>query len=452
MVIQRTVFSRLRLALSCALLLLVFAGVAQGQALLDQRAFASAERAWQPIAARPAVQPECAVDPRVSHTGQDGSLRVGCRRAIEYGGWVRTVDGVTAGTWYRFDAYYRAEKMVNEARTVVARLDWRGADGERTGPPDYVYHAEALADGWRHIWSLAPAPENTRTVRIDLQSGWRPGGTVWWDELKLAAAAPPAPRHVRIATLHHAAQGNTSAQQNVDEYCTWIDRAAKSKPDVIVLPEAMTAVGTGLTYAQVAEPIPGPTSARLGEKARQYHCYIEACYDERDGEGVYNTAILIDREGKIVGKYRKTYVPREEIEAGITPGDAYPVFDTDFGRVGMMICWDVHYVEPTQQLALNGAEIVLLPIWDGYESLMKARAIENHVFLVTCAYGNQSWIVDPNGEVVATTADEAGKEIAVADVDLSHRYLDGWLGDMRARFFKEHREDLRKDTSGGLPR
>jgi predicted amidohydrolase len=291
---------------------------------------------------------------------------------------------------------------------------------------------------------VVPAPKTAASLRIELFFGWRPGGTVWWDDLKLAQVDPPAPRKVRLATVHYAAQGNKSAQANVEDYCKQIDLAAEAKPDVIVLPEAMTAVGTGLPYDRVAEPIPGPTSERLGQKAREHHCYLVACYDERDGKGVYNTAVLIDRQGKIVGKYRKTYIPREEIEAGITPGDSTPVFDTDFGKVGMMICWDVHYVEPAQQLALKGAEVILMPIWDGYETLMKARAIENHVYLVTCAYGNPSWVIDPEGQVLAEAKEGDAKTYAVAEVDLTQRpYYNIWLGDMRARFFKEHREDLR---------
>jgi predicted amidohydrolase len=183
----------------------------------------------------------------------------------------------------------------------------------------------------------------------------------------------------------------------------------------------------------------------LGELAKKHNCYIEACYNERDGQGVYNTAVLIDRSGEIAGKYRKLYVPREEIESGITPGLEVPVFDTDFGRVGMMICWDVQYVGPAQLLALRGAEVILLPIWGGNEALIRARAIENQVFVVTSGYDVQSWIIDPEGKTLAVASPVEGEEsaIAVAEVDLNRRYVDPWLGNMRARLMKEHREDLR---------
>jgi len=411
--------------------------------LLDDTEFVALRSAWQPYAPREEIRPACAIDPDVSRSGRGGSLRVTCQDTVQYGGWVRTVEGIKAGTWYRFEAHYRPEGVRSEERAVAARLDWRAEDGERVGQPDYVFHGAEAGNGWRHVWALVPAPSGAAAVRLELLLGWSPGGRVWWDDVRLAEADAPGPRLVRVATIHHRPSGNSSAEANIEEFCAWVDRAARAKPDIICLPEGMTMVGTGLTYDQVAEPIPGPTSERLAQKAREHNCYLVACYNERDGLGVYNTAILLDRKGKLVGKYRKAYVPREEVEGGVTPGDQCPVFDTDFGRVGLMICWDVQYVEPAQQMALKGAEIIFLPIWGGNETLMKARAIENHVFIVSCGYDAPSWVVDSEGKVLAEASGEGERAIAVTEIDLNRRCLDPWLGDMRARFVKEHRDDLR---------
>ena len=98
-----------------------------------------------------------------------------------------------------------------------------------------------------------------------------------------------------------------------------------------MFPEATSAVDTGLSYAEVADTIPGSITEQYGELARKKNCYIVAGIDEREGAAVYNSAVLIDRKGRVAGKYRKVYIPREEIEVGITPGKDYPVFDTDFG-------------------------------------------------------------------------------------------------------------------------
>jgi predicted amidohydrolase len=164
---------------------------------------------------------------------------------------------------------------------------------------------------------------------------------------------------------------------------------------------------------------------------------------EREGHTVYNAAVVFDRGGNLIGKYRKVYLPREEIEAGVTPGNAYPIFQTDFGRVGVMICWDVQYTDPSRALALQGAEIILMPIWAGSELLEKARAYENHLFLVTSSYDEHTEIIDPNGEVVVKSP-QLGTP-AITTIDLNRRYLDPWLGDMRGRLVKEVRLDVKAE-------
>ena len=162
---------------------------------------------------------------------------------------------------------------------------------------------------------------------------------------------------------------------------------------------------------------------------------------ERDGNAVYNTAVLIGRKGELVGKYRKVYLPYDEPDDGVTPGTEYPVFDTDFGRVGMMICWDSAYADPARALALKGAEILLMPIWDGIQTVVKARGMENGVFLVTSSYGDPSFVQDPMGEILAST-NEAGAA-ATATIDLNKRYDWGYnLGNLHLRLSKEMRLDL----------
>jgi len=209
---------------------------------------------------------------------------------------------------------------------------------------------------------------------------------------------------------------------------------------VILLPEGITIIGTGKTFADVAETVPGPTTATLGELAKRHASYVVAGIYEREGEILYNTAVLIDRQGNLAGKYRKVYLPESEIEGGLTPGNDYPVFTTDFGKVGLMICYDVFYSDPAHALARQGAEIILLPIWGGDETLAKARAIENMVFLVTSGYDHPTYIMDPTGTRLASAPHNG--DVAMATVDLTKRYWDQQLGDMRAHRVKEQRVDL----------
>jgi predicted amidohydrolase len=244
---------------------------------------------------------------------------------------------------------------------------------------------------------------------------------------------------VHVVTVNLRPHDTTSAADSLARFVDLV-RARVQHADLLVLPEGVTEIGNGKTYLDLAEPVPGPSTATLGALARDLHTYLVAGIVEREGPAAYNTAVLIDRSGALIGKYRKVYLPREEIEGGLTPGDSYPVFDTDFGRLGLLICWDIQYPDPARALALGGAEILVLPIWGGNATLGHARAIENSVFLVSSGYDYATEIVDPEGKVVAKA--EAMPGIAVADIDLNHRYIEEWLGHMRDRMFHEIRDDV----------
>jgi predicted amidohydrolase len=122
------------------------------------------------------------------------------------------------------------------------------------------------------------------------------------------------------------------------------------------------------------------------------------------------------------------------MEGGLTPGGDYPLFRTDFGTVGMMICWTCSS-RPARALALAGAEVILMPIAGGSTVLDKARAIENRVSWRARGYSFPTRIVDPDGEIIAE-AKERGTA-AVATIDLARRYTNPWLGNMHDRFRKE---------------
>ena len=156
---------------------------------------------------------------------------------------------------------------------------------------------------------------------------------------------------------------------------------------------------------------------------------------ERDGARIYNTAVLVARDGSLAGRYRKMSLPDEEIEGGITPGSETPVFDTDFGRVGLMICWDSSYPEVAHALAARGAEVILMPIAGGVEALVQARAIENQVHVVASGYDFRTGIFDRKGERIADA--KADPEVVLATVDLAAPTLWPWVGNWRARIDRE---------------
>lgn len=240
---------------------------------------------------------------------------------------------------------------------------------------------------------------------------------------------------VRLATVHHRPRNSKSPEENIKVFAALVDKAGAQKADIVCLPEGATIVGTQHDYISGSETLPGPTTKYLGEVARRNNLYIVAGLLEKEGDVVYNTAVLIDRKGNLAGKYRKTSLPREEIDGGITPGNSFPVFDTDFGRIGIMICWDVTFPEPARALAQQGAEVILLPIWGGDVTLAKARAIENQVYLVSSTYDMVSAVFDLEGKIVKQATTD--KEVVIVDVDLNEQKLWPWLGDFKNRIPRE---------------
>jgi predicted amidohydrolase len=448
------------------LLLLLALGIGASAAPLhiEQSAFVASPEGppagWDVWAARAEIAPRAFVD-AVRYRSSPGSLAIsGASNAAAYGGWHHLVRGVQPGRWYRLTAYYQAEGIADEALRILARLDWQTAANQRAGRPDYAYRLttvgampekSAAASGvWKRVTLEAPAPDQAAAVTIQLYLNNAAQGTVWWDDISLDEIADPGTRPATVAVVHLRPRNTGSREASVAAFVDLVEREVRPGTDIILLPEGISVVGTGKAYADVAEPLPGPTTASLAKVARDKNAWIVAGLIEREAPANYNTAVLIDRQGRIAGKYRKVYLPREEIEGGLTPGNDYPVFATDFGRVGMMICWDTQYADPARALALRGAELILMPIWGGNETLAKARAIENRVFLATSGYDYPTHILDPDGETLAIAPDESGS-VAHATIDLNRRYADEWLGDMRGRFFHELRLDVPAEHASDRP-
>jgi len=414
-----------------------------GTLVFGQDEFTTTEDAvssgWVMWSQRPDTAPEFRVAGQPSLGGKGSLALSGASKSYAHGCWYRPV-GIRGGRWYRVEASYTADRIRHERYKVFARLDWRDEKGNRAGQPDYVRDAGRDGD-WRRVGGVFRAPENAATVRIELQFGFAPQGIVWWDAVSLREVPPPPKRTVRVATVNCYPRDNAESAESVEEFCAVAAEAGGKGCDIVCLGEGVNLAGVrGARYPDIAEPIPGPTTRRLGDVAREWNMYIVAALGERDGEAVYNTAVLIGRDGNVIGKYRKVQLPREEIESGVTPGDAWPVFDTDFGRIGMMVCWDVQYAEPARALAFQGAEIIFVPIWGGNEILTRARAIENQVHVVSCGYGIASTIYDPWGNLLAEAKERPS--VAIAEIDLNERHPDPWLGDMRNRFFRELRTDI----------
>lgn len=410
---------------------------------------------WTAAAPREELRPAFAV---VDNDGPKEKtslmIRMDDREGLQ-GRWTRTF-AIEGGKHYRFHALRKVTDVPLPRRSALVKITWQNDRGQRvpndhptnpeyfrrgvsTARPDYPLDKESPYSGWTEVSDNYKAPSKATRAVVDLIFRWAPPkASVRWNAVDFSQVSPPKPRPARLASVHLRPRSeDRTPQGNREMYAQPIATAAAQKADFVVLGETLTYYGTGRSYAECAESIPGPSTEYFGKLAQQHDLYIVAGLLERDGHLVYNVAVLIGPDGGVVGKYRKTCLPPGEADGGITPGDSYPVFKTRFGKVGMMVCYDAFFPEVARQLTINGAEIIALPVWGCNPALARARACENHVYLVSSTYTSheENWIktaiYDHEGNAIRT-ADQWG-QVIVTEVDLNERRHWHGLGDFKAR-------------------
>jgi len=367
-----------------------------------------------------------------------GGLRVGSsQEPFSVGGITQPVSGIRGGQAYRIQVQAELAGIAAPLRSVMVRLHWTRA-GQPLSPHGWLLHGPVMSGPAAAFDDILLAPAEADGASVHLEVKWPQGGSVLWQRASLVPSPAPVTRKVRLGAVFLKPQ-NSTPEKNLEQWCEQIDAAGKVHLDAVCLGEAILQVGTSKDVNVLAEPLPGPTTERLSAAARRNKLWVVAGLTEREDKRVYNTAILLDREGRLAGKYRKTHLPREEWLKGITPGLEYPVFQTDFGPVAIQICYDWFFPEVAEAFALAGAKVLFAPTWgttfkdeDGRaegETVFRVRARDNGLALVACVYDGSSLVIDPLGRVLASKKEQPG--LAWAEVDLTNREPLFWVGRWR---------------------
>ena len=368
----------------------------------------------------------------------DGLLVDAPDRPYAVGGLWQDLKGIEGNRAYAIEVICRAQAVPSPFRSLCVRLTWTRGKAE-LHPAGMLARGPVAAGETLKFQDVLIAPKGADGARLSLETKWPQGGSVCWRQASVRPTSRPAQRKAKIGTVYLRPRGSTP-QQNLELFCKQVDAAGKLGLDAVCLGEAITLVGTSAGLADVAEPIPGPSTERLGRAARENRLWVVAGLYERQSDRVYNTAVLIDRAGKLAGKYRKVHLPREEWKKGITPGSEYPVFQTDFGTVAIQICYDWFFPEAHTIFALHGAEIVFAPTWgttfadkegraEG-ETVFRVRARDNGFYLVPSVYDGNSMIIDPLGRILVSSSGREG--VFWREIDLGEREPLDWVGHWRS--------------------
>jgi predicted amidohydrolase len=384
-------------------------------------------KGWRPKSARRALAPVFRLE---NKDGQRMLMATGGDNRECTGYLCRSVP-ITLGKTYLFSARFRISEDINPHENLLFRC-------VHPGVKDGIFKFRRLEGGWVQGDVKIHYPgEGKGKAEVQVFFRLSANGKTWIENVSLVETDPVEPRWVKVAC--------TQGRPDLEGCEAVLDTAGKAKADIVLLSEYMHGDFK-------PEKVPGPSSKLMSLKAKQYGMYVAGGIVRKvtEPDRLYNTALLYGRKGELVGTYDKIhpYSP-ENNEQGITPGTRAPVFDTDFGKVGIIICYDSWFPDVTQLLALKGAELILFPNAGHQPEFLYARAGDNGVRIVSSAWSLPYSIHDTLGrnilkadefetapspnmvtfkDIVEKKAPKSNMKLLIASLDLNNSPLPAYNG------------------------
>ena len=255
-------------------------------------------------------------------------------------------------------------------------------------------------------------------------------------EVRVRSTSNGPPRKVIVGTVMQAFWGEyPGLQSRLEQLAGMVDQMAEQAgkkyghgPDLAVLPETAITGEAGEDALARSVPFQGQVQDVFTRKAREHRCYIVVptyLLESKEKKLTSNAAILIGRKGEVMGTYRKMHLvvslDRGTMEGGSTPGDALPVFNCDFGKLGIQICYDMEFDHGWTELARQGAELIAWPTQSPQTAHPAFRAMQQRCYIVSSTWRHNASIFEPTGKIAAQITPP--QSILVHELDLSYALL-----------------------------
>lgn len=354
---------------------------------------------WVAKAARPSLSPEIRI---VDQDGRRFLYMTGGGNPDCVGG-VSTQVGIAAGKTYWFRARFKKSECVNPTQHLLFEVAAQGSSQQ-------IVEFHRLKDGWVEGEARVSFP-GKGSVNADVRVVYRlcPKGQAWIENVSLVETDPVPPRWVRIACTGGP---DTLEKYGLPAFRKALDTIGQAKVDLALLPEYFNG-----EYVQ--ETLSGPSATLMSEKAAKYGMYVAGTIGlhDKQSDRLFNAALLFDRKGKMVGRYDKIHLYGPELNSdGVTSGEDTPVFQTDFGKVGFMTCYDSWFTDVAELVALRGADILLFPSLNYDRALMHARSLDNCINIVASSRAGGCGVWDAGGRDVLVASSETSQGLTFKDV------------------------------------